>query len=260
MKKRFAVLASTMLVLTMSMTALAAPSDQATATREVSTVTNANGTTSKTVESALGTTVTVTASTTKTTATVDGVSVPTSATIATGSNAVLSFTDASGKKIENVVLEVKAASNDVIKAVTSSVNINGNDVAVKAADIVAAIDVSVGGFTSGSATVPLKVDNVKKGEAVYAIHMKNGVAEIIPALAAENGVVVVTTTSFSPVIIVKGTAPAAAKVLAPAGNDVAAPKDTTSPKTSDSYSIAFVMAMAFMACAVACTKKSVLSK
>jgi hypothetical protein len=264
MKKRFAVVMSVMFTLTMGMTALAAGSDSATATQEVSSVVNADGTTTKTVESALGTTVTVSASTTKTTDVVDGVSVPTSATIATGSNAVLAFTDASGKKIENVSITVKAASTSVISTVTSSISVGGQEVAVKAADIAAAIDLDVSGFSSGSATVPLSVDNVKKGESVYAIHIKNGAAEIIPAQVVDNGVVVITTSSFSPVIIVKGTAPAAATASTTAATVTAdsSAEAEKSPKTADAMpmAMAMIMAVIFLAGAAACAGKSVLSK
>lgn len=295
MKKRLAVVMAAVLTLAMSVPAFAAESDSATAVKEISSVTNADGTTTKTVENAIGTTVEVTASTAKTTTTVGSTKVPTSASVATGSDIALSFTDASGKKISRVSLKITAAANDVITKITSSIEINGKSVSADAKNIVAAIEISATGFTGGKAVLPLKVDNVVKGEALYAIHIKNGVAEIIPAVAVQNGVVVISSSSFSPVIIVKGEAPAVntadddddddtdtteasntkTPVVTPAATTPATTVTTpaaagsttateasaaTSPKTADALPYEAVLAVVCFAGAVLCIRKSYVAK
>lgn len=257
MRKKLAVVMAAMLTLCMTVPAFAAESDSATSVQEISSNDNDDGTTDEVVESALGTTVTVTASTAGTTESVGGVQVPTSAEVATGTGLVLSFTDASGKKAENVSLNINAASKDVISTVTTSISVGGVNVSVQAKDIVAAIDITASGFSSGSATVPLKVDNVKKGEAVYGIHIKNGVAEIIPVVAVENGIVLITTTSFSPIIIVKGTAPAAVqKAAADTASAGSSDGAATSPKTADTIPAAAVIALICLMGAAVCFRKS----
>lgn len=257
MKKGLAVVTAAMLSIAMCMPAFAAPSDEATAAREVSSVVNADGTTTKTVESALGTTVEVKASTKETAASVAGVAVPTSATVATGSNVVLTFTDAQGKVVKDVKLTIAAADTATIAKVTEAIELtNNSSVSVKAQDIVAAVEISAQGFSKGSATIPLKVSNVVKGEPVYGLHIVGGKAEVIPAVALDNGIVAITSTSFSPVIIVKGTAPAAVKVPqaeAPADNA----GTTTSPKTSDAMPLCLIFAVMSMAGACVLGKRYV---
>ena len=293
MKKRLAVVMAAVLTLAMSVPAFAAESDSATAVKEISSVTNSDGTTTKTVENAIGTTVEVTASTSRTSTKVGDATVTTSATVATGSDIALSFTDASGKKIDRVSLTITSVAADVLTTVTSALEINGKSVTADAKNIVAAIEISATGFTGGKAVLPLKVDNVVKGEALYAIHIKNGVAEIIPAVAVQNGVVVISTSSFSPVIIVKGTAPAEASdnddddddtpvtiasntatpvvtpaattpaVVAPstAGSTTAADASTaTSPKTADAFPYVLALAAICFAGAALCIRKSSMTK
>ena len=293
MKKRLAVVMAAVLTLAMSVPAFAAESDSATAVKEISSVTNSDGTTTKTVENAIGTTVEVTASTSRTSTKVGDATVTTSATIATGSDIALSFTDASGKKIDRVSLTITSVAADVLTKVTSALEINGKSVTADAKNIVAAIEISATGFTGGKAVLPLKVDNVVKGEALYAIHIKNGVAEIIPAVAVQNGVVVISTSSFSPVIIVKGTAPAESSdndnddddtpvtiasntttpvvtpatttpsVVAPstAGSTTAADASTaTSPKTADAFPYVLALAAICFAGAALCIRKSSMTK
>ena len=293
MKKRLAVVMAAVLTLAMSVPAFAAESDSATAVKEISSVTNSDGTTTKTVENAIGTTVEVTASTSRTSTKVGDATVTTSATVATGSDIALSFTDASGKKIDRVSLTITSVAADVLTKVTSALEINGKSVTADAKNIVAAIEISATGFTGGKAVLPLKVDNVVKGEALYAIHIKNGVAEIIPAVAVQNGVVVISTSSFSPVIIVKGTAPAEASdndnddddtpvtrasntttpvvtpatttpsVVAPstAGSTTAADASTaTSPKTADAFPYVLALAAICFAGAALCIRKSSMTK
>lgn len=293
MKKRLAVVMAAVLTLAMSVPAFAAESDSATAVKEISSVTNSDGTTTKTVENAIGTTVEVTASTSRTSTKVGDATVTTSATIATGSDIALSFTDASGKKIDRVSLTITSVATDVLTKVTSALEINGKSVTADAKNIVAAIEISATGFTGGKAVLPLKVDNVVKGEALYAIHIKNGVAEIIPAVAVQNGVVVISTSSFSPVIIVKGTAPAESSdndnddddtpvtiasntttpvvtpatttpsVVAPstAGSTTAADASTaTSPKTADAFPYVLALAAICFAGAALCIRKSSMTK
>ncbi|MCI6022151.1 MAG: hypothetical protein MRZ64_10770 [[Bacteroides] pectinophilus] len=294
MKKRLAVVMAAVLTLAMSVPAFAAESDSATAVKEISSVTNSDGTTTKTVENAIGTTVEVTASTSRTSTKVGDATVTTSATVATGSDIALSFTDASGKKIDRVSLTITSVAADVLTKVTSALEINGKSVSADAKNIVAAIEISATGFTGGKAVLPLKVDNVVKGEALYAIHIKNGAAEIIPAVAVQNGVVVISTSSFSPVIIVKGNAPViedsnnddddddtpvtiasntttpvvtpaatTPAVVAPstAGSTTAADASTaTSPKTADAFPYVLALAAICFAGAALCIRKSSLTK
>lgn len=255
MKKYLAPVTAALLSLTMCMSmctaAFAADSDSATAAKEVESVVNADGTTTKTVESALGTTVEVTASTGNTAAAVDGVLVPTSATIATGSDLVLAFTDTSGKVVKDVKLTIAAADSATILKVTDSIEVAGGvSVSVKAKDIVAAVDINASGFSGGSATIPLKVSNITKGEPVYGLHIVGGKAEVIPAVALANGVVAITTTSFSPVIIVKGTAPAAVK--APQANVSTTDDSVTSPKTADAGAAPILLVLAALSLTGAC--------
>lgn len=297
-KKNLAIVMAAVLTLAMSVPAFAAESDSATAVKEISSVTNSDGTTTKTVENAIGTTVEVTASTSKKTTKVGDTNVTTSATVATGSDIALSFTDASGKKIDRISLKITTVASDVLAKVTSSFELNGKSVYADAKNIVAAIEISSTGFTSGKAVLPLKVDNVVKGESLYAIHIKNGVAEVIPAVAAQNGVVVISTSSFSPVIIVKGTAPVSvvnddndddddddttvasnttASVVTPSATtpSVVTPSTSgsttvsetssesstaTSPKTADTFSYAVVLAMVCFAGAALCIRKSYVTK
>jgi hypothetical protein len=181
--------------------------------------------------------VTVDAPETATTELVDGVAVPTSASIATDSKAVLSFTNANGTRATNVKIEIKAAAKSILAQVTSSFTVAGQTVSVEPKNIVAAIDIDVTGFTSGAATVPLKVSNVKAGEAVYGIHFKNGVPELIPAVAVSDNVVIITTSSFSPFVLVKGTAPSAISVPSVStdgnvANAAATDSSATAPKTA----------------------------
>lgn len=292
MKKRLAVIMAAVLTLAMSVPAFAAESDSATAVKEISSVTNSDGTTTKTVENAIGTTVEVTASTSRTSTKVGDATVTTSATVATGSDIALSFTDASGKKIDRISLKITSAAPDVLAKVTSSFEVNGKSVYADAKNIVAAIEISSTGFTSGKAVLPLKVDNVVKGESLYAIHIKNGVAEVIPAVAVQNGVVVISTSSFSPVIIVKGTAPVSvadndddddddttvassnttASVVTPSVvtpsisgsttvSETSSESSTaTSPKTADTFPYAIAFAMACFAGAALCIRKSYVTK
>lgn len=293
MKKRLAVVMAAVLTLAMSVPAFAAESDSATAVKEISSVTNSDGTTTKTVENAIGTTVEVTASTSRTSTKVGDATVTTSATVATGSDIALSFTDASGKKIDRVSLTITSVAADVLTKVTSALEINGKSVSADAKNIVAAIEISATGFTGGKAVLPLKVDNVVKGEALYAIHIKNGAAEIIPAVAVQNGVVVISTSSFSPIIIVKGNAPViedsnndddddtpvtiasntttpvvtpaatTPAVVAPstAGSTTAADASTaTSPKTADAFPYVLALAAICFAGAALCIRKSSLTK
>lgn len=291
-KKNLAIVMAAVLTLAMSVPAFAAESDSATAVKEISSVTNSDGTTTKTVENAIGTTVEVTASTSKKTTKVGDTTVTTSATVATGSDIALSFTDASGKKIDRISLKITSAASDVLAKVTSSFELNGKSVYADAKNIVAAIEISSTGFTSGKAVLPLKVDNVVKGESLYAIHIKNGVAEVIPAVAAQNGVVVISTSSFSPVIIVKGTAPVPVadndnddddddttvasnttasvvtpSVVTPSTSGSTTVSETssesstaTSPKTADTFPYAIAFAMACFAGAALCIRKSYVTK
>ena len=293
MKKRLAVVMAAVLTLAMSVPAFAAESDSATAVKEISSVTNSDVTTTKTVENAIGTTVEVTASTSRTSTKVGDATVTTSATVATGSDIALSFTDASGKKIDRVSLTITSVAADVLTKVTSALEINGKSVSADAKNIVAAIEISATGFTGGKAVLPLKVDNVVKGEALYAIHIKNGAAEIIPAVAVQNGVVVISTSSFSAIIIVKGNAPViedsnndddddtpvtiasntttpvvtpaatTPAVVAPstAGSTTAADASTaTSPKTADAFPYVLALAAICFAGAALCIRKSSLTK
>lgn len=295
-KKNLAIVMAAVLTLAMSVPAFAAESDSATAVKEISSVTNSDGTTTKTVENAIGTTVEVTASTSKKTTKVGDTTVTTSATVATGSDIALSFTDASGKKIDRISLKITSAASDVLAKVTSSFELNGKSVYADAKNIVAAIEISSTGFTSGKAVLPLKVDNVVKGESLYAIHIKNGVAEVIPAVAVQNGVVVISTSSFSPVIIVKGTAPVPVadndndddddttvasnttasvvtpsvvtpSVVTPSTSGSTTVSETssesstaTSPKTADTFPYAIAFAMACFAGAALCIRKSYVTK
>lgn len=77
---------------------------------------------------------------------------------------------------------------------------------------VAAFDVTLVGITlSGGETIdiPVKVDGISKGDKVIAIHFSGEVgnltADVIPSSVDDNGNVVLTMSSFSPVLILKDT-------------------------------------------------------
>lgn len=251
MKKVLGLALTALLTMTMCMSVFAAGSSTVKTVTEQSVSNNANGTRSSIVESVTGTKVAVVTSA----ATTTSQGVVTSAAIATGDGAVLAFTDASGKKIDNVVLAISAASDEVISNVLKGA-VTGT--AVNAAQVAAAINIDVDGFTSGSATLPLKVNNVVKGEPVYGIHIKaDGTVEYVPAVASENGVVIITLSSFSPVIIVKGQVPATAASTATTATTEAA---TTSPKTGETAPAALLLAAACLAGAFVCAKRISYSK
>ena len=262
MKKKSVIALAMLFTLSMSMTAFAAPSTSATTTKEVTSQVNTDGTTTAVVQSATGTKVTVVASTAASTASVkaaDGtaVTVPTSAKIATGTDAVLAFADKTGKKIENVTVAITPASNAVIESVLNGTAIG---TAIDASKVAAAVEINVAGFTGGTATLPLSVASIKKGEAVYGVHfLGNGSVEYIPAVASANGIVTITTTSFSPIVIVKGTMPATATATT-ATTTASATDATTSPKTGDMVVYVIMMAAACLAGAAYCTKKLAYNK
>lgn len=245
MKKTLGFALIAILTLTMSMSVFAAGSSSATAVTELSSTNNADGTITKVVESVTGTQVAVTAPVAATMSQ----GVVTSASIATGNNAVLAFTDTLGKKIDSVAISIKSAPEAVISNVLSGA-VTGTT--VKASDVVAAVEISVAGFNGGTASIPLAVSGVVKGESVYGIHIKaDGTTEYIPAIASDNGVVNIVTTSFSPIIIVKGQMPA----KAPVATTTTATDTTTSPKTGEVIPYAMILAFACLAGAAVCTKK-----
>lgn len=60
-----------------------------------------------------------------------------------------------------------------------------------------------------SVDIPVKVQGIKKGDAVYAIHFGANGPELIAASATADDTVTLTMTSFSPVMILKDQSPAA---------------------------------------------------
>lgn len=60
-----------------------------------------------------------------------------------------------------------------------------------------------------SVEIPVKVQGIKKGDAVYAIHFGANGPELIAASATADDTVTLTMTSFSPVMILKDQSPAA---------------------------------------------------
>lgn len=70
------------------------------------------------------------------------------------------------------------------------------------------VDINIGTETlaSGdSVNIPVKVQGIKKGDAVYAVHFGANGPELIAASATANDTVTLTMTSFSPVMILKYT-------------------------------------------------------
>jgi hypothetical protein len=244
MKKRLGLILTTVLTLAMTTTALAAES------------TTAN-TTSTTVK-AENTTVAV-----ETTGT--------NVTIAKSASSEVSFKDADGKDIENVTVKISAVtateqSTAIEKAAAAATSDTASS--IKAENVLAAVDVDVTGFTSGTATIPLAVgsDKVTKGEAVYAIHVTSSGIEFLDAKAVADGVVTVTTTSFSPIIIMKGTKP---EVKATSSDNKTDDKTTTdnktdstakAAKTGEATSAVVLLAAVSVLGAAVCTKKYAFSK
>lgn len=228
MKKRLGVILTTVLTLAMTTTALAAGS------------TTANTTTT-----------TVKAENTEVKVETTGTNV----TVASSASSKLSFKDASGNDIANVTVKIAAASEEVKKdAITKAVAAAKDSSAIEESKVLAAIEVSVENFTSGTATIPLTVSGVTKGEAVYAIHVTSSGIEFLDAEATDNGVVTVTTTSFSPIIIMQGTKPEVATTTE------TKTETTTAPKEGEATSVVLLLAAVSVLGAAACTKKYALSK
>lgn len=74
------------------------------------------------------------------------------------------------------------------------------------------VDISIGDVTlaaGDSVNIPVKVQGIKKGDAVYAIHFGDNGPELIAASATADDTVTLTMNSFSPVMILKDQSPAA---------------------------------------------------
>jgi hypothetical protein len=124
---------------------------------------------------------------------------------------------------------VKIAGNDNAKVVVVAVNATVKAAAVEQATALglasapfAYVDVKVEGYKEGTpVTVPFNLVNVVAGDNILVLHQKaDGTWETIVPDKVEDGKVIVSFTSLSPVVFVRGTA--APAVASPKTGDVVA--------------------------------------
>jgi hypothetical protein len=108
------------------------------------------------------------------------------------------------------------------------------------------VDVNVTGYTDGTkVSIPFNLNNVVAGESIVVLHqLKDGTWETLIPDKVENGKVVVTFTSLSPVVFVRGAAADALKSAAVA-----------SPKTGDIAPFVAVIMVAALGCGLVVRKK-----
>ena len=151
---------------------------------------------------------------------------------------------------EGITVEKIALAADT-KAAAAKYSVEESNVAVV---------LEINGTVKGaSAKVTVTVAGIKKGEALYGIHIKDdGTTEIVPVEAIADNTIVITSSTFSPFIIVKGEAPKAAEPTTeptePAG------EEPTSPQMGQTLPYALLLAMGCLAGAAFCTKKLVADK
>lgn len=245
MKKRLGIVLTAVLTLAMSTTVFAADSP----TKGVVVVEKTNN------EDGSKTTVAKNEDGSKVTATST-----TGVTVGSG-DVTMSFADESGNKLGDVKVTIKSVAEEEKKAFVEKAAAKAKDAAdVKMSNILAAIDVKIENFTTGKASLPLTVSGVRKGDSVYAIHvLANGDIEFLDAVAEADGVVTVKTTSFSPIIIMKGVKPELAGTGetgnssggANTGNEIKA------PQMGETHMSVFIMLLAAVALTggAFCTKK-----
>jgi hypothetical protein len=108
------------------------------------------------------------------------------------------------------------------------------------------VDVNITGYKDGTpVTIPFNLNNIVEGESIIVLHqLKDGTWETIIPDKVENGKVIVTFSSLSPVVFVRGAA---------------APAVAASPKTGaeDIVPFAAIIMVAAFACGVIARKRSV---
>jgi hypothetical protein len=196
MKKRLGIAMTVALIFAMGINVLAAPS-VVQPENQVTVKTNEDGTATLTNE--YGTTVTMT------------VDESADAKIADG-NVVLAFADEDGNIVKDVTVEIKAIEEtETTQIVEEALKQADQNADASKTEVLAAVNISVEGFKKGgSATIPLQLpsNSVKAGESVYVIHkLSDGTVETLSARVFADDVVTITTSSFSPFIIVKGENP-----------------------------------------------------
>ncbi|MDR0947953.1 MAG: hypothetical protein LBM69_00375 [Lachnospiraceae bacterium] len=105
------------------------------------------------------------------------------------------------------------------------------------------VDVNVSGYTPGTpVTIPFNLNNIVDGETIVVLHrLSDGTWETLVPDSVENGKVVVTFTSLSPVVFVRG---AEADAL------------LASPKTADLRPMIMILAVAMIGLGFLTAKKA----
>lgn len=137
-------------------------------------------------------------------------------------------------KTQEVASVVTASGSNSVKEMLS--NFGGADVAMAAIEEQAGekgisisalapatvFDVTLDGVVLAEGEtidIPVKVDGIKAGDKVIAIHFSgeagNLTADVIPSKVDENGNVVLTMSSFSPVLILKDTSTTSGSTTTP---------------------------------------------
>ena len=153
----------------------------------------------------------------------DNIKVTTVANAGSATQEVYSVVTASGSKTVEAVLESfsggDAAYADLeAEAAEKGINIS----ALKPATV---FDVSLTGVElqeGETVDIPVKVEGIVAGDKIIAIHFAgeagNLTPEVIPSRVDDNGNVILTMGSFSPVLILKDTTPATPNKIPGTGN------------------------------------------
>lgn len=158
---------------------------------------------------------------------------------------------------ESPVVDVEGAEGITVEeiALAADTKAAAAKYGVEESNVAVVLEIN-GTVTSTPAKVTVTVAGIKKGEALYGIHIKDdGTTEIVPVEAIADDTIVITASSFSPFIIVKGEAPKAAETPAPTDKE-----ETTSPQMGQTLPYALLLAMGCLAGAAFCTKKLVADK
>jgi hypothetical protein len=147
---------------------------------------------------------------------------------------------------------VKIPGNENAKVVVVAVNATTKAAAVEQAAALglesapfAYVDVNVEGYKEGTpVTVPFNLVNVVAGESILVLHQKaDGTWETIVPDKVEDGKVIVSFTSLSPVVFVRGAA---------------APAVAASPKTGDVVALfAAITLVAALGCGFVARKRAI---
>lgn len=155
-------------------------------------------------------------------------------------------TDAAGKAVENVTVNLTAVTSDTVTEAIEEADVAEDDV-------LASVNISIEGFTSGTVALPLTVPSIKADDKVKALHVKaDGSVEECKVDVIGEGMIVLHATSFSPYIFVKDTTTQTQVTPSTPDKTDDTPK---APGTGEMLPLALLLAVGCVAGAAYCAKK-----